>query len=380
MGKNDTAAFEEFLHLSEQYGKVSETGKQMSSRFLELYCLYQIAASLSDKMELHATVETVRHLFKRLFSLDHFTLLLVDEETHELRVKNHFGARSLVHQRKSFPLDHSLFGRSLQQKEPCYLADLAAAGDEATADLTEKNGALVCIPLQSDSHGDLGTILLHRGEKDSFTETELELFARIGAQISRVLDKILIYHHTKALSITDDLTRIFNRRYFNQRFEREIQRAQRYNRALSIIMVDIDFFKQFNDTYGHLVGDEVLRNTARVLEKNLRQADIVARFGGEEFVILLPETNKSKARRVAEKLRSAVEKHRFKAEGNEEKLQITVSLGVASFPEDSLKAENILAHADKALYMAKAAGRNQVGYLKDEKQAEDIPHYRFATA
>ncbi len=380
MGKNNTAAFEEFLQLDEQYGKVSEAGQQMNSRFLELYCLYQIAASLSDKMELHATVDTVKNLFKRLFALEHFTLMLVDEESHELRVKSHFGPRTLVPIRKTYPLDHPLFGKALQTKTPCYLPAMHDDASAQAADLNEKNGALVCVPLQSDSHGDLGIILLHRNEEGSFTEAEIELFSRIGAQISRVLDKIFIYHHTKALSITDDLTRIFNRRYFNQRFEREIQRAQRYNRALSIIMVDIDFFKQFNDQYGHLVGDEVLRSTARILEKNLRQADIVARFGGEEFVILLPETNKNKARRVAEKLRSAVEKHRFKAEGTTDMLQITVSLGVASFPEDSLKAENILAHADKALYQAKAAGRNQVGYLKDEKQQEGVPRFRFATA
>ncbi len=380
MGKNNTAAFEEFLQLDEQYGKVSEAGQQMNSRFLELYCLYQIAASLSDKMELHATVDTVKNLFKRLFALEHFTLMLVDEESHELRVKSHFGPRTLVPIRKTYPLDHPLFGKALQTKTPCYLPAMHDDASAHAADLNEKNGALVCVPLQSDSHGDLGIILLHRNEEGSFTEAEIELFSRIGAQISRVLDKIFIYHHTKALSITDDLTRIFNRRYFNQRFEREIQRAQRYNRALSIIMVDIDFFKQFNDQYGHLVGDEVLRSTARILEKNLRQADIVARFGGEEFVILLPETNKNKARRVAEKLRSAVEKHRFKAEGTTDMLQITVSLGVASFPEDSLKAENILAHADKALYQAKAAGRNQVGYLKDEKQQEGVPRFRFATA
>lgn len=165
------------------------------------------------------------------------------------------------------------------------------------------------------------------------------------------------------MSITDDLTRVFNRRHFHDRLEEEIERARRYDHPLSLLMVDIDHFKEINDRYGHMTGDEVLRTIGGILKGNIRTADIAARFGGEEFVVLLPETTKESARVTAEKLRAAIEHHPFNS-SDQTLIHVTASFGV-SFIKKTGKikasaADQIIKMADEAMYQAKQAGRNRV--------------------
>ena len=144
-------------------------------------------------------------------------------------------------------------------------------------------------------------------------------------------------------------------------------RAARYQRPLSVIMLDLDHFKKFNDTHGHLLGDRVLRMAAQVLDENIRKADILARYGGEEFVIILPEIDKAHGRQVAEKLRRAIESATFPKAENQPFGCLTASVGLASFPEDALDGSALLALADQALYEAKARGRNQVVVAYENK-------------
>lgn len=141
---------------------------------------------------------------------------------------------------------------------------------------------------------------------------------------------------------------------------RVIGRAQRYERTISLLMVDIDHFKKYNDILGHMAGDEALRQVATTLEKNLRRADVVCRFGGEEFVVILPEIGSKAASWVAEKLRDAVLAVHFPGEEKLPHKNLTISIGVASFPENGQSSEEVLLQADKALYRAKDLGRNRV--------------------
>ncbi|EDP74082.1 GGDEF domain-containing protein [Hydrogenivirga sp. 128-5-R1-1] len=156
------------------------------------------------------------------------------------------------------------------------------------------------------------------------------------------------------LSETDRLTGLYNKGKFNEVLQREIQRAKRYKRPLSLIIFDIDHFKKINDTYGHKVGDEVLKALAKLIKKNIRKTDFAARWGGEEFVILAPETNVEGAKKLAEKLRQAVETYKFPTVG-----KVTISLGVAQLEPDE-KPEDFIVRADMALYKAKEGGRNRV--------------------
>ena len=164
------------------------------------------------------------------------------------------------------------------------------------------------------------------------------------------------------LAITDSLTGVYNRRHFFTIIENEILRAVRYKRPLSIIMIDIDHFKEVNDRFGHLVGDQVLAKIAGRVRGALRINDIMGRYGGEEFAILLPETCGEDSELVAERLRESVAERPFQTDQG--KLPITISLGVTCLGEDrDISVERLLDEADKALYQAKNAGRNRYGDL-----------------
>ena len=174
-----------------------------------------------------------------------------------------------------------------------------------------------------------------------------------------VIRKInFIYSQSKYLSITDELTGLYNRRHFESNFEREFLRAKRYNSNLSVAIVDIDFFKQINDKYGHLTGDFVLRELAFILKDSLRKTDMVFRYGGEEFAILLTETDSEQSLIPLERLRKYIETKTFVKSGNS--VEFTVSIGVSSNIIETNTPDELLELADKALYKAKNSGRNQV--------------------
>lgn len=185
----------------------------------------------------------------------------------------------------------------------------------------------------------------------------LFLISRLAGRLSNA------YSTIETMSITDDLTQLFNRRYFHARLEEEIERARRYDHPVSLFMMDIDHFKPVNDNYGHQTGDEVLKVIGSILKSNTRRADIVARYGGEEFVVLLPETEQETARVAAEKIRAAIEGHSFTApEGP--LFHVTASFGVSCLdvtdPNTADIAGSIVKEADDAMYQAKETGRNRV--------------------
>lgn len=160
------------------------------------------------------------------------------------------------------------------------------------------------------------------------------------------------------LTTVDGLTQIYNKRYFMENLERELSRSQRYGRDLSLIIFDIDHFKNINDTYGHLAGDYVLKRLAAVVQENIRREDFLARYGGEEFAIILPEIDVANAAITAEKIRGLVEAHDFVFENTP--IPTTISLGVASTAEEAIDSLELIRAADQCLYKAKKTGRNKV--------------------
>ena len=165
------------------------------------------------------------------------------------------------------------------------------------------------------------------------------------------------------MAITDSLTQLFNRGFFEKKFSQEFEAAQSDNHPLSLVIVDIDLFKKINDTYGHLAGDKILQDLGKILTSSVREEDLVFRFGGEEFIIILHE-EKEEAQKVAERIRQKVED--FSRKGNEGPEKFTISLGVASYPEDAQNARELLIKADQALYQAKKQGRNRVVSYQDD--------------
>ena len=212
--------------------------------------------------------------------------------------------------------------------------------------------------------GEFNGFLAVRGAE----KQDLAKFEVLTAQLALQVRKVSLYEMVRELSIIDGLTGTFVRRHFLERFEEEIRRALKHGFPLSVLMLDIDHFKRYNDDFGHLVGDATLKEVAEVIRANVRNVDIVARYGGEEFAVVIPETREEGAVEVAERIRSAVARRAVRIYGEETK--VTVSIGIAVFPQDLSKAPTtsydptypfeLLQKADVALYRAKEEGRNRV--------------------
>ena len=162
------------------------------------------------------------------------------------------------------------------------------------------------------------------------------------------------------LAITDGLTGLYNYRYFKDQLNQEITRAKRHNTNVSIAMIDIDYFKNYNDTHGHPAGDLVLKTIAELLRSNIRKIDVAARYGGEEFALVLIETGKQSAGFVANKIKNLIELHKFDYEETQPNGKLTISMGIATFPNDAMAPDDLVKKADTRLYRAKKAGRNRV--------------------
>jgi len=214
----------------------------------------------------------------------------------------------------------------------------------------------MCMPLVGRGEKLIGLITLHNKRKSHhFLDEEKRLFSTFVTYSVQAIENTMLYKSTEYLSITDGLTGLYNHRHFQEQLEVEVKRGQRYDLNLSLIMIDLDHFKEFNDSYGHLEGDSLLRKIAQILKSSLRETDFVARYGGEEFAVILPETNKEGASIAAERVRRAISEQIFGEVG----AKMTISLGVASYPDDACLRADLIRKADEALYRAKREGRNR---------------------
>jgi diguanylate cyclase (GGDEF)-like protein len=229
--------------------------------------------------------------------------------------------------------------------EPAYICGEQRIRSELCAPLMTKGNIIGVVNVESVEYGAF----------DQFDENLLSTFA---SQLAVAVERARLFKQTRNLAITDELTGLHNRRHFFTLARKEFHRARRYGRCLSAIMLDFDKFKQINDTYGHATGDNVLRTIARCLSDNIRDVDIIGRYGGEEFGIILPETDFRDATIAAERLRAcAAEKTVITVQGL---LSVTISLGVAVLTDDVKTLCELLDRADQALLRAKNRGRNQV--------------------
>ncbi len=220
----------------------------------------------------------------------------------------------------------------------------------------------------------VGSLQFFSLQADAFTASDAQLLWILVLVAENLLTREYANEGLIRFAFTDYLTGLKTRGYFEQQLELEIKRSERKKEKFALLMIDIDHFKQLNDHYGHHVGDQVLRDVSALLMKDMREVDTVARYGGEEFVIVLPETSGAGARRVAERLRRAVEKSRFFAGSARAVEHLTISIGIAVFDSDAQFKRDLIEFSDAALYEAKAAGRNRIVLYSEiiSKQRKEV--------
>ena len=328
----------------------------LEKRLNELSLLYEVARSFTSTLELPELLARIStHVAERL-SIPQFSIMLLNTDG-TLEVKTAYPPGQGTEQVR-FRSNEGACGRAVQTHGAVYIADVASDSSIyiARPGSHRETGSLLCVPMIHQEEV-LGVLNFQRPHPDSFTSEEIEVLTAIADQASLAVKNARLHEETVALAITDPLTGIPNRRHLFSRLDMEIARANRFGNQLSVLMVDIDHFKSFNDAAGHRAGDGVLRQVAALMKGMIRKVDTIGRYGGEEFLLILPQVTKVEAIEVAEKLRRAIAANPFEPARSASK--ITVSVGVANLPVDATVQEKLVDCADAALYASKRAGRNQ---------------------
>ncbi len=340
----------------------------LKERQRELNNMIEIMKTLEEAIELQELSRIILDKTMELIKAEQGSLMLYDKEKDALEVMAITGINQKLVEHLKIRPGEAIAGKALQQRVPILVKDIEK--DERFKQRNRpryKTKSFISAPIKTDDRP-LGVLnISDKGTGDAFTEEDIKLLLPIVSHVSVVIQRAEFHRESEILreiSITDPLTGLLNRRYFQERLAEEIERAKRHQLSLSLIMADIDDFKSYNDTFGHLAGDEILKSMANTFRRTVRTIDVVARFGGEEFTIILPQTRKEAAAAIAERVRKEVERMSFKREEALPRGKLTLSLGLASFPEDAQDLTDLINNADKALYGAKALGRNRVVLYK----------------
>jgi len=321
-------------------------------RARQLEAINAIAKQTTAVLDLEDLLARVCGLIQQAFQVEHVSLFL--REDHDLVLRAHRGTLTLrIPEGGRFPASTQPWARVLATNTTVTEADLLQG--PAAAKFYAESASRMCIPLVSFGQI-LGVLALDSAKPDAFRDRDLQSLESVADICATAIQNAHYVERVKQLAYLDGLTGIFNRRFFELRILEEIERARRYGTGMAVIMADIDQFKRLNDEFGHLLGDEVLRQVSSLFHQQVRKIDVVCRYGGEEFGILLTQTQAQHAMSVAEKLRKAVETWQFPGVPS----AVTISAGAAAFPDHGTTRDELVRAADRGLYAAKQGGRNRV--------------------
>ncbi|MFQ5442076.1 MAG: diguanylate cyclase [Thermodesulfobacteriota bacterium] len=343
-------------------GKNPLKNKETRLRISQLATFNEVGKALTSSLDLKEILQIVMEKIRVLLHPGNWSLLLMDEGTGELKFEIAVGAGSEKIKGMRLKPGRGIAGWVAREKKPLLVPDVkkdTRYSAEVDSITNFKTRSIICVPLVARGRC-LGVIeLLNRPSKDSFTEEDLTLLTTLADYTAIAIENAIYFKRIHELTITDDLTHLFNARYLHMRLEDEVERARRFHYDLSMLFIDLDYFKKVNDSYGHLSGSKLLTEVAHLLKGEIRSVDMAFRYGGDEFIILMPETSKRNARIVANKLRKSVKKTVFlKDEGIN--CRLTASFGVASFPKDAENKTDLIHMADNAMYRVKDKKRDGV--------------------
>jgi diguanylate cyclase (GGDEF)-like protein len=331
-------------------------------RTKELGFFLSLAKALTSTLELKKVLKVIMARAQQLIKAEAWALLLVDEPANELYF-------DLIHSKHEKALKSQRIkpgqgpaGWVVRYSKPLLVPDLAKDGRFSSGldlQLGSPSRSLIGVPIVNKKRT-IGVLeAVNKTGDGPFNEQDLALLVKLVDQAEIAIERAYLYQKMADLAVTDDLTKLFNFRYLDQTLDIELRRGQRYGANVSLIFLDMDYFKQVNDRYGHLMGSRVLIEVAQILIQNLRDVDIIARYGGDEFVVVLPETPLDVTYRIAQRLRVALREHTFlEAEGHP--IKLTASYGIASYPTHARNKKDLIRLADQAMYRAKNSGRDQI--------------------
>jgi diguanylate cyclase (GGDEF)-like protein len=324
--------------------------EQQRSKHLE--AINAIARQATALLELDELLDKLCSLIRENFHADHVSVVLCQAD--KLIVRRHCGKLTpRFRENLEFNRDLGLCGRALTTRSSVVENDVSSVPGYVAG--YEECAAEACLPLMSFGES-LGVLVLDSATRGAFDASDVQALQPVADICATAIQNAHHYEHARQLANVDGLTGIYNRRFFEQRILEEMERCRRYQSGMSVLMIDIDNFKRLNDEFGHLLGDEVLRQVSQIFVQQLRKIDVVCRFGGEEFAILVPETTGASALQVSEKLRRMIETWNFPGVPR----PVTVSIGIAEFPVHSSTRDELVGAADAAMYLAKSSGRNRV--------------------
>jgi diguanylate cyclase (GGDEF)-like protein len=318
-----------------------------------LKVLFKITQQLNEDAPLEQLLSDVAKEASRISGGEAATVMVLDDQGQYLLCRATYGMPWESVRDITFSPGDGVAGWVVQEGQPLRLDN--APEDERFKVIEDQKTviqSLICLPLIVRRMV-IGVLSVTSSKPAVFDEEDEQILAFLAASIVKDIENARLYR----LAVTDNLTRVYNRQYLSERLPAELERKERYGGHLCIVLIDADHFKKINDSYGHRAGDTMLKNLARFCQRAVREVDSVIRYGGEEFLLLLPRTTLKGAIQVAERLRSEVETQRFHVHGHD--INLTISAGVAQHEGDE-DADAFLSRTDAALYDAKDEGRNRI--------------------
>lgn len=358
-----TAIIRDISVRKEAEEQIQRKSEEVSLRNRELSVLYKVSYLASHTMSqddlLHFSLKTVMEL-GLLHELKRCGIMLLEGEKLRLAAVEGEGfTQDFLNVHADLKLGDCLCGRAAQQGEIIVSKDSLKDIDHTLTYAGEVSHGNVVVPLKARSKV-VGVLFLQTETNAEVDERQLLLLRAIGDHLGVAIDNVRLYEKTKALSLHDPLTGLANRNLMHIELKEAFAMARRFDRAFSVIMMDLDLFKDYNDSYGHAAGDKLLVETARVILRNIREIDLAVRYGGEEFLVILPEADAAGAHDVAERIRMEIMATDHFPSDSAAPVHITISGGVATYDRDLANAGDLVERADKALYESKKRGRNQV--------------------
>ncbi len=327
-----------------------------------LQTLNEVVQAINSSLKPKEILNTIMEKAADLIKAEGWSVLLIDEGTNELVFeaasgkagKKLLGIRLKIGQGVAGWV--ARYGKSLivpdVAKDPRFYSGV----DEKTKFRTK---SVLCVPMRSRDRI-IGVVeVVNKVGGDQFTQDDYEIFENVVAHLTIALEKAQMYRKMEKASQIDDLTQLYNTRYCNQFLDNFLLERKDTKAVISLLFLDIDFFKLVDDNFGHLVGSETLKIVGERMARVLRKNDVIIRYGGDEYIVLLPNTDKKTAAVIAERIRKEISREPFYAFGNK-KFNITVTLGVATYPNDAKGRDELIGKADRAMYDGKMSGRNKV--------------------